>query len=110
MSMSNFVILVSMTAGIFLPLFLILRDIAPYVIRLNDRSLALAVLMDAPIWGALWLILVGFELMVRMCLGLVPERYAVVGYFLLGGCGILGILVLLLPHLDRYLGPDEVEL
>lgn len=109
MSASNFVILVSMTAAIYLALKLVMRDISYYVMRLHERNHTLAFLMDAAIWGALWLILIGFDLMVRMRLGLVPEHYAVVAYFLFGGCSILGIHVLLFPSLDCYCGPDEVE-
>lgn len=109
MSMSNFVILLSMTAGIYLVLKLVVRDISYYVMRLYERNRALALTMEAAIWGALWLILVGYELMVRMRLDLAPERYAVVAFFLFGGCAILGIQVLLFPYLDRYLGPDHVE-
>lgn len=109
MSVSNFFILVSMTAGIYLALKLVVTELSYYVMRLQKRNRTLAFLMGAAIWGALWMILFGFELMVRTCLGLVPKHYAIVAFFLLGGGAILGIQVLLFPSLDRYLGPDEVK-
>jgi len=109
MSVSNFVILVSMTAGIYLALKLALTHISYYVQRLLEKSRAFALVMGAAIWGALWMIFVAFELMVRMRLGLVPERYAVVAYFQFGGLAILIIHVLLFPYLDRYIGLDDAE-
>jgi hypothetical protein len=107
MSVSNVVILLSMTAGVFLAFLLVMRDIYYYVMRLHEWTHTLAFLMEAALWGALWLILIGFELMVRMRLGLVLERYEVVACLLLGGCAILGVHVLLFPSLDRYCGPDD---
>lgn len=109
MSICDSVFWVSIALGAYLVFKLVIWDIGYYVIRLHGRNPILAKIAIAAMAIALFLILTGFDSVVRMYLGLMPTRYGLVTACLLGGWTILAVYVHLFPYFDRYLGHDDVE-